>query len=200
MLIKSKLILFIVFTICFFCAQTGFADNKDKVVAKGGDFVMTEGFVRAFQEYYAQRGHTTTREFLVDAALRDKLFAHQEMDLADTEQPVMFEKYSQEYIGQVVDLSENYVFRLLNNYPVDDKVVLSYYRSYPEKFYQNGNQDSRSPFSIPRIEQPMDQDKLFPLDDQLGKLISLRVAASKRQEIVSREIQRLKEKLEIKII
>ncbi len=200
MLIKFKLILFIVFTICFFCAQTGFADKKDRIVAQGRDFVLTEGFVQAFQEYYAERGHTTTRKFLVDAALRDKLFARQELAMADIEEPVKFEKYSQEHVAQVVDLSENYVFRLLNNYPVDDTVVLSYYRSYPEKFYQNGDQESRSPFSIPRIEQPMVPERLYPLDAQLKKLISLRVAASKRQEIVSQEIQRLKEKLEIKFI
>ena len=198
MWIKFKLLLFTVFVLCFLFVQTGFADNKDKVVARGGDFVMTEGFVRAFQEYYAERGHTTTRKFLVDAALRTKLFAFQEVALDDDKGLESPQTYSPEFISRVVELSEDYVFRLLSEYPVEDKAVVSYYRSYPEKF-SRGEQQNGSPFGVPRIEQPLDPELIFPLEAELKGLIRLRVAAAKRQQIVAQETLRLKNKLEIKI-
>jgi hypothetical protein len=199
MWIKFKLSFFTVFVLCFLCVQTGFADNKDKVVAKGGDFVMTEGFVRAFQEYYAERGHTTTREFLFDAALRDKLFAHQELSTSRQGRLEDSDEYSQEYIHKVVGLKEDYVFRLLNNYPVDDKIVLSYYRSYPEKFIKD-SQQTRQPFQASRIEQPLDPGSIAPLDDEFIGLIRLRIAASKRQQIINEEMTRLKDKYQIEVL
>lgn len=186
---------------CFTALPPAIAGDKDTVVAKGDNFVMTRSFVEAIEDHYAKKGHYTKWEFLVDAALRIKLFAHEESSAISADDPFSSDGqvYEPDSISKIIELSENYVFRLISQFPVDDKTVLSYYRSYPEKFLKNGSSNG-NPFQITRIDQPLDPEKIAPLDDKLSGLIRLRIAANNRQKIVSEELERLKEKYKVEMI
>ncbi len=193
-----KVFFFIFLFFGLFSVQTGFAENEDRVVARGKDFVMTQDFVRAIENYYAKQGHYTRWEFLVDASLRVKLFANEELSIISAQLPDDME-YGPDYASRMVKLSEDYIFRLISAHPVDDRTVLSYYRSYPEKFLENG-QSPRTPFQVTRIDEPLDPDKIAPLSDELAGLIRLRIGANNRREIVNEELERLKEKYGVEIV
>lgn len=178
--------------------KPGFSEDKDTVVAKGQDFVMTREFVRGIEEHYSKKGHHAKWEFLVDAALRVKLFAHEELSALSPEEPPDVERHGADYTSRMVKLSEDYAFRLISGYPVDDKTILSFYRSYPEKFLLERH-PHENPFQVARIDQPLDPAKIAPLDDKLAGLIRLRIAANNRREIVHEELERLKDKYRIEI-
>lgn len=195
---KFKFLFYIFLILGLSNLQTGFAENEDSVVARGKDFVMTQDFVRAVENYYAKQGHYTKWEFLVDASLRVKLFAHEELSITSDQLPDDMES-GPDYASRMVKLSEDYVFRLISGHPVDDRTVLSYYRSYPEKFLENGQSPS-NPFQVTRIDEPLDPDKIAPLNDELAGLIRLRIGANNRREIVNEELERLKDKYGVEVV
>ncbi len=199
----NKLAIFILLNIlcCFSAVFPVIAADKDTVVAKGANFVMTRSFVKAIGDHYAKMGHYTKWEFLVDAALRIKLFAHEELSAISADDSFSGDDqiHEPESVSKIIELSEDYIFRLISRFPVDEKNILSYYRSYPEKFLKNGTSNP-NPFQITRIDQPLDPEKIAPLDEQLSGLIRLRIAANNRQKIVSDELERLKEKYKVEMI
>ncbi len=184
----------IVIMVVFLVLQSGQALAKDRVLASGKGFEVTQEFVQDVREFYEQRGLRTTQEEILKAALRIKLFA-----LESQEQGLIAEipaGASKQTISELVGIYERYIWQEMLEYPLADKVVESYYRAYPYQFLRDNEQkDNHS--GVARSSGAVDEEALMPLDQELHDKIRMRIVQAKRREIVASSFKQLQEKYQV---
>jgi hypothetical protein len=149
---------------------------EDKILAEGNGLVVRESEVGVLRERFSSRFQTTETEYC-RALLRMKLFA-KEAQATGLDKDPAFQARLDQLILQ--ELSNLYMTNRLDAYPLSDEAIESYYRSHPDEF---GGRDN-----------------LKPLDDQLKKAIKDKIMGIKRAQIVNKEMDRLMEKYNVKLL
>lgn len=109
------------------------ASERDTPVAKGKGIVLTKGDVDNFRIYTEKRKFSTSDEQLLKVLMRITLFAT-EAERLGLGGDRTFSNTEDGKLQKTIWLSEIYIEKLMNEYPVSDLVIESYYLSHPEKF------------------------------------------------------------------
>lgn len=182
---------------------SGPAAAKEKVLAAGEKLEVTKTLVRNLNKLLEKRGLRTKSDELLKGAVRMRLFAAEakEQGLVD-EVP---QGSSEQDLKDLMRIQSQYLQNELKKVPVDDKVVQSYYRSYPRRFVQESNKLSENQenatgkthttASIP--DPPWTVKDLRQLDDkQIEKVRSI-VRQSQHKQLSERLFQELETKYDV---
>lgn len=192
--LKSGLKPSMVIMVVFLLLQSGQALAKDKVLASGKGFEVTQEFVQGVRSFYEQRGFSTTRQEILKAALRLKLFALESKEKGLI--PEIPKGASDQSISELVRIYEGYIWQEMLDYPLESKVVESYYHSYPYKFLRE--QDSQGHQSAAgQLQGAVDEEDLRPLDQELQDKIRMHIVKAKRRQIVTSRFEQLQEKYQV---
>jgi hypothetical protein len=150
------------------------ADDDNTPVAVGDGFEVTRGDVEELISYTKLASFRSTEKQHIMAAVRIKVFAEEAKALGlgqagekekDTEGEKTF--------GEQIKLSKRYIVKVLQDYPLSDLVIESYYRSHPDTMQES-------------------------LDEALKKRIRQKIVIAKRKGIIDRCFERLKEKYHVR--
>ena len=147
-------------------------------VAVGDGFEVTEGDVEELISYTKLASFRSTEKQHIMAAVRIKVFAEeakalglgQAVETGEKEKDTEVEKKT---FGEQIKLSRHYIVKVLQDYPVSDLVIESYYRSHPDTIQE-------------------------PLDEALKKRIRQKIVIAKRKAIIDQCFERLKEKYHVR--
>jgi hypothetical protein len=156
------------------------ADDNNTPVAVGDGFEVTQGEVEELISYTKLASFRSTEKQHIMAAVRIKVFAEEAKALGlgqavetgekekDTETEV-----EKKTFGEQIKLSKRYIVKVLQDYPVSDLVIESYYRGHPDTIQE-------------------------PLDEALKKRIRQKIVIAKQKAIIDRCFERLKEKYHVR--
>ena len=152
--------------------------NDNTPVAVGDGFEVTQGEVEELISYTKIASFRSTEKQHIMAAVRIKVFAEeakalgldQAVETGEKEKDTEVEKT----FGEQIKLSKRYMVKVLEDYPVSDLVIESYYRSHPDTMQQ-------------------------PLDEALKKRIRHKIVIAKKKAIIDRSFERLKEKYHVRL-
>ena len=150
---------------------------NDTPVAVGDGFEVTQGEVEELISYTKLASFRSTEEQHIMAAVRIKVFAEeakalglgQAVQTGEKEKDTEVEKT----FGEQIKLSKRYIVKVLQDYPVSDLVIESYYQSHPDTIQE-------------------------PLDEALKKRIRHKIVIAKRKAIIDQCFERLKEKYHVR--
>ena len=150
---------------------------NDTPVAVGDGFEVTQGEVEELISYTKLASFRSTEEQHIMAAVRIKVFAEeakalglgQALQTGEKEKDTEVEKT----FGEQIKLSKRYIVKVLQDYPVSDLVIESYYRGHPD--------------TMPEA-----------LDEALKKRIRHKIVIAKRKAIIDQCFERLKEKYHVR--
>ncbi|WP_157493246.1 hypothetical protein [Desulfonatronovibrio magnus] len=184
-----------IFTISLFTLGTtlmlsGLSNAQSRVVASGDSFEVTEDYLKVLEEYYAASGFSTSKDQYLSQAIRFKILAEEavasgleplEVNVEhwgyDSEDPVSLSLIND------IGLAEAFLAEKIVNYPVDDKVIISFYRSNPSQF----------------LEGPWGDADMLPLDSALKEAIKMHILESQRGRLAGAIYDELKKKHEVQI-
>lgn len=166
-----------VLAIVILSAGAVLADDNNTPVAVGDGFEVTQGEVEELISYTKLASFRSTEEQHIMAAVRIKVFAEeakalgldQAVETGEKEKDTEVEKT----FGEQIKLSKRYIVKVLQDYPVSDLVIESYYRSHPDTIQE-------------------------PLDEALKKRIRHKIVIAKRKAIIDRCFERLREKYHVR--
>lgn len=143
-------------------------------VAVGDGFEVTQGDVEELISYTKLASFRSTEKQHIMAAVRIKVFAEEAKALGlgqagEKEKDTEVEKT----FGEQIKLSKRYIVKILQDYPVSNLVIESYYRGHPDTIQE-------------------------PLDEALKKRIRQKIVIAKRKAIIDRCFERLKEKYHVR--
>ena len=154
------------------------ANDTDTPVAVGDGFEVTQGEVEELISYTKLASFRSTEEQHIMAAVRIKVFAEEAKALGLDQAVETGEKEKDTEVentfGEQIKLSKRYIVKVLEDYPVSDLVIESYYRSHPDTIQE-------------------------PLDEALKKRIRHKIVIAKRKAIIDRCFERLKEKYHVRL-
>ena len=146
-------------------------------VAVGDGFSVTQGEVEELISYTKLASFRSTEEQHIMAAVRIKLFAEEAkaLGLGQAVQTGEKEKDTElkKTFGEQIKLSKRYIVKVLQDYPVSDLVIKSYYRGHPDTIQE-------------------------PLDEALEKRIRQKIVIAKRKAIIDQCFERLKDKYHVR--
>jgi hypothetical protein len=96
----------------------------------------------------------------------------------------------------------------LKKLPVEDRVVQSYYRSYPRRFVQKVHNQAENPENATAEKQkkttipdpPWTDEDLMPLDDALKNKIEAIVLQAQQKRISKRLFKKLEKKYDVEYV
>ena len=161
---------------------------SNRVLATGDMFVVTESYVDRLQQFYESSGIYSARDEYLSRAVMFKIFAQEAKSLDMDPKPVNVDHWDYDQgdadslsLINDIGLAEAYVAHRINNFPVEDKVIVSYYRSNPSHFQ----------------EGPWSDADILPLDSDLKAGIRMHILKTARNRIVDRIYDDLKNKHEV---
>ena len=157
------------------------------VMVKGRGFELGQAYLDAVAEFYETSGFTTTADQYMTMAARIKIFALEAKDIGlepveidievlNTDDPV-----KREFMEDFA-MAEAYLADVFVNYPVEDKVIESYYRSNPKKFRDDS----------------LDGDGMMPLDDELKARLRQVILREVRSHIANETYLKLRDSYEVR--
>lgn len=153
--------------------------QNEHIVAKGKDIKITVQDIIDVKNYFKKRGiHPASKKELVKTTTRIKLFSHEAKKLNLVESDSLS-------IEKRIQVSEKYFKYVLENYKLDKKYIISYYRSYPEKF---------------KVKEKNGTEKVLPLNDVLEKKIKFKIVSAIKSTIKNKEYKELIDKYKIEFV
>lgn len=151
--------------------------NDNTPVAVGDGFEVIQGEVEELISYTKVASFRSTEKQHIMAAVRIKVFAEEAKALGLDQAVETGEKKKdtegEKTFGEQIKLSKRYIVKVLQDYPVSDLVIESYYRSHPDTIQE-------------------------PLDEALKKRIRQKIVIAKRKAIIDRCFERLREKYHVR--
>jgi hypothetical protein len=180
---KWKKWAFILFVVCIFSTEMSMADDKktdDKPIAVADSFTLTQKDADEIRAYYDKGAFRTTEKEYRKVALRIRLFAEEAVALGlDKLSP---DKKGDDVFKERMRLAGVYSTKLMEEYPVNDLVIESYYYAHPE-----------------RLKKSVGDTEIMPLNDVVKKDIRLIVLKAKAKTIQDADIERLKKKYHVRL-
>lgn len=155
-----------------------FSGPTKPAVAVGDGFEITQEDVTALEGYFIKGGIRSTEANYLNAALRYKVFSLEAEALklkpsgGKTEGK---ESRIESRIERWIRLSKLYLTKVLEEYPIDDIVIESYYRTYPKEFDR-------------------------PLDDVVKNMIRKKIVFVKKGKISRKLFEELKVKYHVRLV
>lgn len=157
--------------------------KKENIIARGENIKITEQYVTDYQIYYKKRGiHPASRKELLKSAIRTFLFSEKAQKLGLNDDKSDETNFT---LNKRMKYAKDYVQYILKNYELEDKVIVSYYRSYPEKFekkYKNGTQ------------------KLIPLNNKVKTNIQNKILMNIKKQIINQKFMSLMGEYKIQFV
>ncbi len=157
--------------------------GRNSVVAKGDGFEVTVEDVMNFTEFTEKSGpfRTTPREYR-DYMVKLTLFALEAESLGIT-LPESGSQFTERTIENLLSFRALYIKKLLEEAPLYDRVIRSYYAAFPENFLVKSKDDGRMHLQ-PRDKGLGEDVELLPLSDELKEDIRgrIRKAMAQREE------------------
>lgn len=158
----------------------------DRVIYKGQDLEITREDVLNLKDYYESNTpyRTNAKEYLKNA-LQISLFTNEAKKLGLIENSNISDLDFQSKTHRKVIISKLYERYLLDNYKIQDNVILSFYRSNPHKFKvqsKNGTNKCLTIDAVPKKER---------------NVIKRHILNSKKSHIISDQFTKLKNKYNI---
>lgn len=189
-----------------FLLISGPAAADDDVLAVGKGFEVSQSFVRNMGNFFEQHGLHTSSEELLEGAVRMKLFAidAKEQGLVDD----IPQGSSEQDFKDLMRIQNLYLKNELKKLPVEDRVVQSYYRSYPRRFVQKVHNQAENPENATAEKQkkttipdpPWTDEDLMPLDDALKNKIEAIVLQAQQKRISKRLFKKLEKKYDVEYV
>ncbi|MBI5591143.1 MAG: hypothetical protein HY881_11740 [Deltaproteobacteria bacterium] len=168
----------------------------DTIVATGDDIVVYSKDIDVLKGAYEESGFETTPKEFMDAMLRVRLFAKEALALnlagplvpdeaaAQSMQPGL----TRERLQKLIQLYNQYIAYIYEQYPVSAAAIESYYLAFPEK--------------TARGDDAMSADFFRPdtLDGEMKKMIRDRLIQNRKAGLVADEFKRLCDKYHVKVL
>ena len=171
-----RLTVVVVLAVVIVSAGAVLADDNTPV-AVGDGFEVTRGDLRELISYTKLASFRSTEKQHIMAAVRIKVFAEEAKALGLVQAVETGEKEKgtevEKRFGEQIKLSKRYIVKVLQDYPLSDLVIESYYRSHPDTMQE-------------------------PLDEALKKRIRQKIVIAKQKVIMDRCFERLKEKYHVR--
>jgi hypothetical protein len=152
-------------------------------VAIGDGFVVTKADVDELKAFTAAHNFGSTEEEYRKAALKLRLFSMEAEALGLGSGERSQGQTLNDSFKVMYDLYGRYVDKLVDDYPVSDIAIKSYYLANPEKF--------RKPVAV------APENEFYPLDEALKEKIRKKIAAARKPVLVEQAFERLKEKYHV---
>ena len=173
--------------VVFLVAATasGVEAGGERVIAEGDGFRLTQKEFDDYRSAIAPDTGPADNKALLSAILRYELLSR---EYAEKQKGMGVEPQVEgpATIEMKVLAAKKYIQQILDDYSLPEDVIVSYYRSYPDKF-KTGN-------------APGGGMSLLPLDDKLKKEIKFTIVEKKKDKIIEETVQNLMSKYHIKII
>ncbi len=181
MLRKIKNLYVITSCMLLLCSPVLHAEDagKEKVVAVGKGFTVTADDVKDLYPYFKDKGFTSTEKEYLQVAVKMRLFSLEALANGLADKPA-------DTVEQMDKDGQKYLRMVAANYSMDDLVMESYYRSYPERFRN------------PDFKEGEDVPELIPLTDDLKRMIKQKILKSKTPLIIQNAYESLKKKYEVR--
>lgn len=161
-----------------------------RILASGDEFEVTESYLYSLEKYYASGGFSSTADQYLNQAIRFKILAHEAKEMGLEPYPVNVENwdhdpdnpYNQQLIKDI-GLAEAYLADKIVSYPVDEEVIISFYRSNPSRF----------------LEGPWGDADMLPLDSEMKVVIRMYILDTIRSRIIDIFYDELSAKHEVQI-
>lgn len=163
-----------IFAVLFLIGGGDAFSGSTKPVAVGDGFEITQEDVTALGGYFIKGGIRSTEANYLNAALRYKVFSL-EAEALKLDQSGDKTEGKESRIERWVRLSQLYLTKVLEEYPIDDIVIESYYRAYPKEFD-------------------------CPLDDVVKNMIRKKIVFVKKREILRKLFEELKVKYNVSLV
>lgn len=152
-------------------------ETGEVIVASGDDFVLTQKEVDAYKIFFKNQGIALPpqKEVLIRHLIKGELFANEIRKKQAMTENLDVSMDDQKKIEVKLQLTTEYVKKLLEEYKIPEAAVVSYYRSHPEKY------TSKS------------------LDEKLRIEIRQMIVEAKKQAIIDQSLDGLISKYHIKI-
>lgn len=152
-------------------------ETGEVIVAYGDDFVLTQKDVDAYKIFFKNQGIVlpSQKEVLIRHLIKGELFANEIRKERAMTENLDESMDDQKKIEVKLQLTTEYVKKLLDEYKIPEAAVVSYYRSHPEKY------TSKS------------------LDEKLRIEIRQMIVETKKQAIIDQSLDGLISKYHIKI-
>lgn len=157
---------------------------EDTLIAEGKGFRLTQGDVNKVIDYYEKVGIRTTGEESVEGTFKIKIVAHEAM-VRHLDKELNIPPEEIDTVESWLKLSELCYKKILEEYPISDLVIESYYRAFPERFIEEGE-------SVDPIQKPMDPETRKKIRDI--------VVSAKNDAILSEITDQLKKKYDVKFL
>jgi len=154
---------------------------EDVVIAVGKGFKLTQGDVDKVRAYYDKTAIRTTDDEYVEGAFKIKIVAHEAM-ARQLDKELNIPPAELDKVESWLKLSELCYKQILEEYPVSDLVIESYYRAFPERFIEEGG-------SVDPVQKP--------LDAETRKKIRNIIVSASNDAVLSETIENLKKKYDV---
>lgn len=143
-----KVLTLFVFLSCFVVVPDEWAicnasESDGGVIAEGNGFKLTEADVAKVKAYYDKTPIRTTEAEYVQVAFKLKIFAHDAM-VRHLDKELEIPPEGVDTVESWVKLAGVCYKKNMEEYPVSELAIESYYRAFPERF--KGNEQSNSGF------------------------------------------------------
>lgn len=182
--VSRMLRLMVAIVLATWIGSAGIGRADDTPVAVGDGFEVTVGDVERLQEYFEARSiYSTDREYR-RVALQYRLFSEEAKALGLV-QGSEGTAEKEETVEGLIKLSNLYIAKILEDYPLNGVVIESYYRAHPDKFREGHGSSADLGFR--------------PLDATLKKEIRQKILAAKKRRISDNAFERLKKKYHVRL-
>jgi hypothetical protein len=154
---------------------------EDVVIAAGKGFNLTQRDVDNVRAYYDKTAIRTTDDEYVEGAFKIKIVAHEAM-VRHLDKELNIPPEELDKVESWLKLSELCYKKILEEYPVSELVIESYYRAFPERFVPEGE-------SVDQVQKP--------LDVETRKKIRDIIISATNDVVLSETIEKLKKKYDV---
>ncbi len=166
--------------------------DPGNVVATGDGIRVTRDDVQAMRAYFEQRTpfRTTDQEY-ARYTVQVRLFAEEAIRMKMDEGMEIDENNLT--VEDLLTLSQRYMKHVFDQYPVDERVLESYYRAFPEKFLKED-----VPLSPAQAQkETLSPDQMVPYEEARDRIRKI-ILSGKQKQIVSETFQKLSEKYRVR--
>jgi hypothetical protein len=162
--------------------------DPGNVVASGDGILVTRDDVQAMRAYFETRTpFRTTEQEYARYTVQVRLFAEEAIRMKMHEGMEIDEKNLT--VEDLLTLAQRYMKHIFDQYPVDERVLESYYRAFPEKFLKED-----VPLSPAQArKETLSPDQLVPYEEAKDRIRKI-ILTGKQKQIVSETFQKLSEK------
>lgn len=199
---KWKIVLCLL-CLCLIPVSLGAKAKQNQVVARADGLEIKMDFVRTLERYYLkQMGHHAAKQELIRSAVEHWLMAREALksNIPGVDQSLSSNP-STLSVENVVGLRAIYLAHLVHEYPIPERVLRSYYVSFPERFQKEANattvgKESSDPLKANATKKHSGKIPFSQAKNQIRQWIM----QGKMPQVRREAFERLKEKYSVQMI